>query len=251
MMACWLSWNSQLLAQHRSAWTWQASPSGNEWLGANETEHRIFLGLREKRNVSLNNTPLNKVMKEFSKVYGFPILLDEKGLEDETVTAEDPITLNVPEISLRSALRLILDPLNLTFVIRDEVMIITNKRNSANMLCVYDVDSLLPSRAGSKRDLSLGRLIRAIEESITPDTWLNAGGTSSISLVRNRNEQMVWVIAAPFETHLEIQSLLNTLALQGDKAMSKPAYYIPGYGNHSQGSSVRSSRISRSNLGDR
>ena len=251
MMVCWLSWNSQLLAQHRSIWTWQASPSGNEWLGANETEHRIFLSLREKRNVALNNTPLNRVMKEFSEVYGFPILLDEKGLEDETVTAEEPITLNVPEISLRSALRLILDPLNLIFVIRDEVMIITNKRNSANMLCVYDVDSLLPSRAESKRDLSLGGLMRAIECSITPDVWLNAGGTSTFSLVCNRNEQKVLLIAAPFETHLELQSLLNTLALQGDKAMSNSAYYIPGYGGHSQGSSVRSSRLRRSNLGDR
>ena len=130
-------------------------------------------------------------------------------------------------------------------------MIITNKRNSANMLCVYDVDSLLPSRAESKRDLSLGRLMNAIEWSITPDVWLNAGGTSTISVVYNRNEQMVWVIAAPFETHLELQSLLNTLALQGDKAMSNSAYYIPGYGGHSQGSSVRSSRLRRSNLGDR
>ncbi|MEI6524704.1 MAG: hypothetical protein WCP62_01670 [Planctomycetota bacterium] len=114
-------------------------------------------------------------MKEFSEVHGFPILLDEKGLEDETVTAEEPIT---------------------------------------------------------------------------PDVWLNAGGTCTMSVVYNRNEQMVWVIAAPFETHLEIQSLLNTLALQGDKAMSKPAYYIPGYGGHSQSSSVRSSRLRRSNLGD-
>jgi hypothetical protein len=186
-------------------------------------------------------------MKEFSEVYGFPILLDEKGLEDETVTAEEPITLNVPGISLRSALWLILEPLNLTFVIRDEVMIITNKKSSANILCVYEVDSLLPSRAESNRYLN----IRLIEESITPDVWLNAGGTSTISVVYNRNEQMVWVIAAPFETHLELQSLLNTLALQGDKAMSNSAYYIPGYGGHSQVSSVRSSRLRRSNLGDR
>jgi hypothetical protein len=187
-------------------------------------------------------------MKEFSEVYGFPILLDEKGLVDETVTAEEPITLNVPEISLRSALRLILDPLNLIFVIRDEVMIITNKRYSANMLCVYEVDSLLPSRAESNGYLNIWLLI---EQSITPDVWLNAGGTSTMSVVYNRNEQIVWVIAAPFETHLEIQSLLNTLALQGDKAMSKPAYYIPGYGGHSQSSSVRSSRLRRSNLGYR
>ena len=111
--------------------------------GGNETERRIFRALRERGEVSFNNSPLSTVMADFSTQYNIPIVIDAKALEEESVTPEEPITLQVPEISLRSALKLILEPLNLTYVIQDEVMKITNKKNSANVVRVYPVGDLV------------------------------------------------------------------------------------------------------------
>ncbi|MBM3967301.1 MAG: hypothetical protein FJ308_19890, partial [Planctomycetes bacterium] len=111
--------------------------------GGNETERRIFRALRERGEVSFNNSPLSTVMSEFSTQYNIPIVIDSRALEEESVTPEEPITLQVPEISLRSALKLILEPLNLTYVIQDEVMKITNKKNSANVVRVYPVGDLV------------------------------------------------------------------------------------------------------------
>jgi hypothetical protein len=111
--------------------------------GGNESERRIFRALRERGEAQFNNQPLSGVMQYFSDTYGIPIVIDPKGLEEETVTPEEPVTLNVPEISLRSALKLILEPLNLTYVIQDEVMKITNKKNSANVVRVYPVGDLV------------------------------------------------------------------------------------------------------------
>ncbi|MEI6524674.1 MAG: FecR domain-containing protein, partial [Planctomycetota bacterium] len=117
--------------------------------GGNEAERRIFRALRERGEATFNNTPLSSVMQTFSDQYGIPIVIDQKALEDETVTPEDPVSLNVPEISLRSALKLILEPLNLTYVIQDEVMKITNKKNSANVVRVYPVgDLVVPVMSG-------------------------------------------------------------------------------------------------------
>jgi hypothetical protein len=111
--------------------------------GGNETERRIFRALRERGEVAFNNTPLSTVMQTFSDQYGIPIVIDANGLDEETITPEEPVSLSVPEISLRSALKLILEPMNLTYVIQDEVMRITNKKNSANVVRVYPVGDLV------------------------------------------------------------------------------------------------------------
>ena len=117
--------------------------------GGNETERRIFRALRERGEVTFNNSPLSTVMQTFSDQYGIPIVIDPKGLDEESITPEEPVSLNVPEISLRSALKLILEPMNLTYVIQDEVMKITNKKNSANVVRVYPVgDLVVPVMSG-------------------------------------------------------------------------------------------------------
>ncbi|MFM8214979.1 MAG: FecR domain-containing protein, partial [Pirellula sp.] len=117
--------------------------------GGNEAERRIFRALRERDEANFNNTPLSSVMQTLADRYNIPIVIDQKALEEESVTAEDPVSLNVPEISLRSALKLILEPLNLTYVIQDEVMKITNKKNSANVVRVYPVgDLVVPVMSG-------------------------------------------------------------------------------------------------------
>ena len=117
--------------------------------GGNETERRIFRALRERGEVTFNNAPLSTVMQTFSDQYGIPIVIDPKGLDEESITPEEPVSLNVPEISLRSALKLILEPMNLTYVIQDEVMKITNKKNSANVVRVYPVgDLVVPVMSG-------------------------------------------------------------------------------------------------------
>jgi len=232
-----------LRAQQRGAWTWQPSSKGEAWLGADPSEQRILLSLRTKRDVSLNKLPLKSAMERFSDAYGIPIVLDEPSLEEETVRPDEPVTLHVPHISLRSALRLILDPLHLTYVIDNEVLKITNRRNSANMLCVYEVRVLLSVGARQTEDsISTWNLMSTIETSIEPDMWANAGGTSTMSVAKNRDGQTTLVISAPCETHLAIQSLLNTLVSLEHGTIRSPIFASP-IGTRSHASSVRTSRL--------
>jgi len=119
--------------------------------GGNEAERRIFRALRERGEAQFNNTPLSSVMQTLADQYQIPIVIDQKGLEDETVSPEEPISLNVPEISLRSALKLILEPLNLTYAIQDEVMKITSN-------CLLQFSDLTPfSTWGVCRDSAVDR----------------------------------------------------------------------------------------------
>jgi hypothetical protein len=111
--------------------------------GGNEAERTIFRALNERKEVNFNAQPLSAVMRYFSDEYNIPIVIDDKALEDESISPDEPVTLTLPPVSFRSALKLILEPLQLTYVIEDEVMRITSKQTSANVVRVYPVGDLV------------------------------------------------------------------------------------------------------------
>ena len=98
-----------------------------------ESESRIYRALDERGEVSFNGTPLSSVMKFFRDMYQVPIVIDDKSLEGLNITQDEPITLELPAVSFRSALKLILNPLNLTFVIRNEVLLITSYQQASKV----------------------------------------------------------------------------------------------------------------------
>ena len=111
--------------------------------GGKESERKIYRALDDKNDVSFNATPLSNVVKFFSETHAIPIVIDDKALEAENITPDEPVSLELPSVSFRSALKLILDPLQLTYVIEDEVMRITSKKTSANVVRVYPVGDLV------------------------------------------------------------------------------------------------------------
>lgn len=111
--------------------------------GGKESERKIYRALNERSEISFNGTPLSGVVKFFRDTYNIPIVIDDKALEEESITPDEPITLELPAVSFRSALKLILEPLQLTYVIEDEVMRITSTKTSANVVRVYPVGDLV------------------------------------------------------------------------------------------------------------
>ena len=92
-------------------------------------EQEIQRKLSTKVEASHAGLPLAEVLESLGKQAGVPIHIDTAGLEQEAVSTDSPVTLSIDQpISLKSALRLILDPLNLDFTIRDEVLKITSPR---------------------------------------------------------------------------------------------------------------------------
>jgi len=116
----------------------------------------------------------------------------------------------------------ILEPLQLTYRIDLEALIITSKNISANEIRFYDLSSMLPDN-GLTTELCSG--ILAI---VTPDRWEMAGGTSTMRTVGS-----MLVIAAPHETHTAVERFLQEVSKQPsanlkprafvEKPVSKPA----------------------------
>lgn len=97
------------------------------------SERRIYRALNERGEVNFNGTPLTGVMRMFMETHQIPIVIDEKALEIEGITPDEPITLELPQIAFRSALNLILEPLKLTYLVENEVLKITTKTAAANL----------------------------------------------------------------------------------------------------------------------
>src|SRR4029079_4260638 len=89
---------------------------------------------------------LDGVKDTIMERHGFDIVIDKAKLEEESIATDaTDITLKVSEISLKNALKLLLDSKNLTYLVENEVMKITTKTDGITKrpLRVYNVGDLV------------------------------------------------------------------------------------------------------------
>ena len=120
----------------------------------NPNEAKIIAALDDKTELEFVDQPLSDVIDYLKERHAIEIQLDTKALTDAGLGSDTPVTRNIRGITLRSALRLMLSEMDLTYVIRDEVLMITSKTEAENMLStkVYPVADLVmpigPMRGG-------------------------------------------------------------------------------------------------------
>jgi general secretion pathway protein D len=92
-------------------------------------ELEIEQRLKTPISLKFEKATLTQVFEKLSAMTGVPIYVDQRGLAAEGVDSSTPVSIDLSsEISLKSALRLILSEHHLTYVIRDEVLKITSER---------------------------------------------------------------------------------------------------------------------------
>jgi hypothetical protein len=117
--------------------------------GTSEGERKIYNSLKkETKQVSFTETPLQQVIDAIRDEQGIPIVLNATELESAGQSPESPVTIDLPVesgVKLRSALRIMLKPLGLTYIVRDEVLEITSEDDAktAKVNRVYPVGDLL------------------------------------------------------------------------------------------------------------
>lgn len=90
-------------------------------------EEKIQSALIDPQGVDISfiDTPLSDAMDFLADAHDITIIIDEVTLNEENVPPDTPIDLELSGITLRSALKIMLEPLGLTYIIEDEVMKIT------------------------------------------------------------------------------------------------------------------------------
>lgn len=107
-------------------------------------------------------TPLSDVV-DFVKDYtGINIVIDKPALEEEGINSDTPVSIHVQSIKLASALNLLVGQYNLTWMLRDECLILTSRLTAGNHVVTrsYPVGDLVatPEDGGKLVALAQGVL---------------------------------------------------------------------------------------------
>jgi len=126
-------------------------------------EDRILAALNETTELEFVDNPLVDALSFIGDLHNITILPKEAALAEDGIALDEPINLVLSGISLRSALRIMLQPLGLTYVIEDEVMKITTEIDAEEVMTtrVYPVGDLVipittPQSAGIGQGLGGG-----------------------------------------------------------------------------------------------
>ena len=187
-------------------------------------EQKILDALRKPTTVEFLDLPLEDAITFLKEYHNLNVWLDKATLTDEGVALDQPITLKLKDVSLRSVLNLILQPVELAYVVEDDVMKITTKSVSREKLITrtYPVGDLYQGRvkadekgAADKTDtsekaaaLGPGDLEKAIMKTVEPDSWDGKKNPASITYVQ---ESRSLVISQNWGAHMKIVELLRNL----------------------------------------
>ncbi len=106
-------------------------------------------GLREREIESKLNTPvtlnfkdvpLYSVLQDLQAYHNIPIWPNRAALEEAGISLDRPVTIQVGNLSLKSALNLLLNDAHLTWVIRDEVLQVTTPADARGKLETRTID---------------------------------------------------------------------------------------------------------------
>ena len=89
-------------------------------------EKKIEEALKQPTQIEFVETPLKDVVDYLKDLHKIEIQLDTAALKEAGVDESTQVTKNIKGISLRSALKLMLDDLQLKYVIHNEVLLITS-----------------------------------------------------------------------------------------------------------------------------
>jgi hypothetical protein len=118
----------------------------------NERERKIADALKSQTQLEFTDESFQNVIDYLKDYHKIEIQFDAKALEEVGFATDKQVTINLKGVSLRSALRLLLRAEGLTYMIRDEVLLITTPDEAANKLVtkVYPVgDLVIPPSAMS------------------------------------------------------------------------------------------------------
>jgi hypothetical protein len=200
--------------------------------------------LNQRVDLDVVELPLKDVCQMLGEENGIQIFLQMKKLEEASVSADTPITKQFKQVRLRTILELMLKDLELTYVEKDGLLLITTPEDAESTMeiRVYDCRDLLameapigsdklvvpasrPSdakanafdqsfgrRTGeavrpiSEHDLRALRLIALVEANVDATSWSSVGGPGEISEFNG-----LVVVTQTDHTHGKVEHLLDML----------------------------------------
>ncbi|MBA3483307.1 MAG: STN domain-containing protein [Pirellulales bacterium] len=210
------------------------APTANITEDARQRIERV-LNQPLKETLDFTEQPLRDVATILSQTYDIPILFDTNALDAVAASPDVEVSVQIANVTLRSALDLMLKNAGaeeLTYMIDDEVLLITTQEETASRLetRVYRVDDLPgvippPPTGGRVSWADFHILIDAIQRGVEPRSWRENGtGNGDISSM----EPGILIIRQTARIHEQVEQILAELrrvrvAIDADAAKRRSA----------------------------
>jgi len=193
----------------RGAFAQEAAPPAAARTDLGALEARIEAVLGETTSLQFLEQPLGDVVAFLEDHHKIEIQLDHNALDSAGVNTDSPVTIDVEGISLRSALNLMLKSIDLTYCVRDGVLLVTTTEEVEDELVtkVYDARRFLyvTDKYGErKRDSE--PLFDLVTTHVRPSDWMYVGGMGSIDFV----DQSA-VVSQSWSTQREVADFMTAL----------------------------------------
>ena len=163
-----------------------------------DKEKAILRSLNTLVSINFKETRLEDAVKYLSEKLGQPIILDRTALQEAQVNYESKVTMEIPRVAARTALRKLLGEFGLSYVIRDQAIEVTSTLKAKEMMVTrsyYLGDLVGIGQLGGLMELRLWglphtqaqmakqvqQIIDVIQSSIEPSSWRENGGSGTIS----------------------------------------------------------------------
>lgn len=223
LVVAW-GWSCTIWAQEKSAYRGALPPTVAETL----REAKIEAILRQPCSLDIDESSLQDACDYINQKHDIDVRLDAKALADAAIDASVLVTFHSKDLPLGSALDLILEDLDLTYILQHGVLKITSKEKADGILTmrVYPVEDLVDSTqaiSGPRQKSSYDALIRLIEDSIAPDNWTVHSGIGSIKPFRLPSGAAI-VVSNTRRVQTEVATLIADLraAKQAENVAQDP-----------------------------
>lgn len=175
---------------------------------ATKVEEEIRQALNKPMQCEFQETELRDVVSQVRDTLQIPVAIDVKAFEHAGIDVEAPVTFSAENVSARSALRRLLDRYDLTWIVRDECLLITTKDMAAENL----VHRIYPVPCGFASDGNVYSLVDLVQKLIEPTTWSTVGLYGTIQVP---NDGRLLMISQTEKVHEDIEALLRSLHARG------------------------------------
>lgn len=205
--------HDQFAAGAKSATT---RPAGSDESAATALYNRVI------PDVSFDGVGLADVISFLREVSGANVFVDWKALDAASIDRNSPVTVAAKNVRFSKALDMVLQSAagggksRLAYFFDRNVLTITTEEEAGRAVVtrVYNVRDIIPPGSGRDR---FDDLIKAIENSVSPGSWRDNGGSvGSISTI----DDLV-IIVQTDENQRQVQDLLEKTRLARQEASAK------------------------------
>ena len=152
---------------------------------------------------------LDDVLTQVRDTLRIPFMIDQKALEEAGIGLDAEIgAFRSQGTSARAALRRLLDPLGLTWMIRDESLLVTTKERAQENLEVRLYP--LPWGCAEHVPTDWQSLIDLIINTVDTPSWCDAGGPGSIRPLEHGGEPVL-VVSQTGEVQEQVEAVLRAM----------------------------------------